>query len=126
MFHFYFLLYHSENTSVIAKSIAQCPTQVGVVEEAVEKEPGEVKFEGVMWHGGYDQSITSSAARAPHTAPILPGPLSFVRYTSAAAKKTERKREENGEESHDARLQIRLLAMTSPRSVEIERDSTFC
>lgn len=53
MLHFYFLLYHCENTyleniSAIARSIAQGPTQVGVVEEAVEKKPGEVKFEGVI------------------------------------------------------------------------------
>lgn len=90
----------SKEYLVIAKSIAQCRARVGVVEEAAEKEPREAKFEGVMWHGGYDQSITSSAARAPHTAPILPGPLPFVRYTSAAAEKIERRRddEENGEE----------------------------
>lgn len=117
----------SKESLAIAKSIAQCRARVGVVEEAAEKEPREAKFEGVMWHGGYDQSITSSAARAPHTAPILPGPLPFVRYTSAAAEKIERRRddEENGEESRDARLQIRLPAMTSPRPVVIERDSTF-
>lgn len=64
------------------------------MEKTAEKKPGEVKFEGVMWHGGYDQSITSSAARAPHTAPILPGPLPFVRYTSAAVEKTERKKDD--------------------------------
>lgn len=58
----------SKEYLVIAKSIAQCRARVGVVEEAAEKEPREAKFEGVMWHGGYDQSITSSAARAPHTA----------------------------------------------------------
>lgn len=96
-FHLCFLLRHSgntclESTFVITKSIAQCQAQVGVVEEAAEKKPGEAKFEGVMWHGEYDQSITSSAAQAPHTAPILPGPLPFVRYTSAA--KTERKRDD--------------------------------
>lgn len=111
------------------KSIAQCRAGVGVVEEAAEKEPGEAKFEGVMWHGGYDQSITSSAARAPHTAPILPGPLPFVRYTSLPWQREDRekkRRRGEGEESHDARLQIRLPAMTSPRPVEIERDSTFC
>lgn len=64
----------------------------------------------------------------PHAAPILPGPLPFARYTFAAAKEPERKRdgEKNVEESHDARLQIRLLAMTSPLPVEIERDSSFC
>lgn len=118
-----------ESTSMIAKLIAQCRARVGVVEEAAEKKLREAKFEGVMWHGGYDQSITSSAARAPHTAPILPGPLPLVRYTSAAAEKTERRREgdeKNREGSHDARLQIRLPAMTSPRLAEIERDSTFC
>lgn len=108
--------------------IVQCRAQIGVVQEATEKELREAKFEGVIWHGGYDQSITSSAAQAPHTAPILPGPLPFVRYTSAAAEKTERRwdDEENEEESYDARLQIRLPAMTSPRPVKIERDSTFC
>lgn len=64
---------------------------------------------------------------APHTASILPEPLPFARYTSAAAKKAERKRDdESREESHDARLQIRLPAMTSTRPVEIERDSSFC
>jgi len=83
---------HLESISVIVKSIARCRAQVGVVEEAAEKELREAKFEGVMWHGGYDQSITSSAAQAPHTAPILPGPLPFVRYTSAAAEKTEREK----------------------------------
>lgn len=87
----------SKESLAIAKSIAQCRARVGVVEEAAEKEPREAKFEGVMWHGGYDQSITSSAARAPHTAPILPGPLPFVRYTSAAAEKIERRRDDEGE-----------------------------
>lgn len=109
---------------MIAKSIAQCRVQVSVVKEAAEKEPGEMKFEGVMWHGGYDQSIISSAARAPHTAPILPGPLPFDRYTSAAAEKTEKERnDERRTESHDA-------LTNSPAgydvAAEIERDSTFC
>lgn len=37
--------------------------------------------------GRYDQSITSSATRAPHTAPILPGTITrFARYTFAAAR----------------------------------------
>lgn len=80
---------------MIAKSmIAQCRIQVGIVKEAAEKQTGEVKFEGVMWHGGYDQSITSSAARAPHTAPILPD-----HYLSSATplprQRRQRKREEN-------------------------------
>lgn len=83
--------YVSRKYLLIAKLIAQCRAQVGVVQEATEKKPREAKFEGVMWHGGYDQSITSSAAQAPHTVPILPGPLPFVRYTSAAAEKTERR-----------------------------------
>lgn len=49
------------------------------------EKPREAKFERVMVRG-YDQSITSSATRAPHTAPILPGPLPFARYTFAGAE----------------------------------------
>lgn len=83
--------------------------------------PGEAKFEGVMWHAGYDQSITSSAARAPHTAPILPGPLPFVRYTSAATRGQrgdgQRMAREEGPREADVRLQIRLPATTSPGPV---------
>lgn len=69
------------------------------------EEPGEgEEFEGVMWHGGYDQSITSSAARAPHIAPILLGPLPFARYTFSRGKEGREKedderRENTGEES---------------------------
>lgn len=67
------------------------------------------KFEGVMVRGGYDQSITSSATRAPHTAPILPGPLPFARYTFAAAQGGR-----GDEKLHDARLQIRPPATGRP------------
>lgn len=116
-----------ENISIVTKSEHKYMLSKRSQKRKVRKAgvPGE--FEGVIWHGGYDQSITSSATRAPHTASILPGPLPFARYTFAAAKKAERKRDdENREESHDARLQIRLPAMTLPQPVEIERDSSFC
>lgn len=106
-YHLYFLSYHFEDVSWKylrdSESNSKCRAGVGVVEEAAEKEPGEAKFEGVMWHGGYDQSITSSAARAPHTAPILPGPLPFVRYTSAMAERRQRE-EETKEEKEKNRM----------------------
>lgn len=74
-----------------------------------EREREREKFEGVMVRGGYDQSITSSATRAPHTAPILPGPLPFARYTFAAARGGR-----GDEKLHDARLQIRPPATGRP------------
>lgn len=65
----------------------------------------------------------------PHTAPILPGTITFRPLHLCRGKEAREREKERGEcreESHDARLQIRLLAMTSPQPVEIERDSSFC
>lgn len=70
-----------------------------------------------MWHGGYDQSITSSAARAPHTAPILPGPLPFARYTSAAAGKNDEREEgpRGAAPMHAYKFACRLYVVVGPR-----------
>lgn len=76
-----------------------------------------------MWHGEYDQSITS-AAQAPHSTNIT-GTITF-RPLHLCRGREDRERERDDEsrtESHDA-------LTDSPAgydvAAEIERDSTFC
>lgn len=59
-------------------------------EKKGREECGE-KFEGVMWHGGYDQSITSSATRGPTHSINITGAITFRSLHLCRSKESEEK-----------------------------------